>query len=152
MRYVLLLAGMLFLGLGLSHCWNWCTGGVDYPTSICGTQRQMCVMIGGMLLVGCGLLAAGIGGWKQAKLEGLLLGLVGGPIGVVVAFFPDNRQKCPQCAGRLPARAGVCPHCQAEFRARHRDTKSDPQGVENRRSATEERNADWMARGKKKGE
>lgn len=157
MRYVCLLVGMLFLGLAASYGWSWYVSGLVYPGSIGGTRYQLCVMIGGMILLGCGFTAAGIGGWKQAGLKGLFLGLICGPFGVIAAFFLDNRPKCLQCSGRLDSTARICPHCHAAFAPRKPSTKTDWDGPKNsdgpkkRNTEADQQHTDWMAGGRRKG-
>jgi hypothetical protein len=150
-RYVLLLAGTFLLGSGCAHGWSWYVGGLAYPESVAGTQRQMGVMVGGMILLGCALIGAGIGSWKQARLEGLFLGLICGPLGVIAAFFPDNRSKCPQCSARLDATARACPHCQTVLALREPNPRTNSEGWDNRNVERDRRRADWRAGGKTKG-
>ena len=102
-------------------------------------------MIGGMILLGCAFLAAGIGSWKQAGLEGLFLGLVCGPLGVVAALVPDNRRICLKCSGRLGAKARTCPDCQAEFDPRKSSATADFGDAKKTNAAVDQWHADWMA-------
>jgi hypothetical protein len=148
---VLLVLGTLLIGLGISYCWDWFSGGAAYPKSIAGSPGQLYVMLGGLILLGCGLLGAGIGSWKQARLEGLFLGLIGGPLGVIAAFIPDNRPKCPQCSGRYHKTSRSCPRCQAVFALRKPETQADADAWDNRSADADQRQADWMAGGRKKG-
>jgi hypothetical protein len=58
------------------------------------------------------LLAAWIGGRKEAVLPGTFLGLLLGPLGVVAILAIDIRPRCFQCGGRLGGRPTICPRCQ----------------------------------------
>jgi hypothetical protein len=52
-----------------------------------------------------------IGSRRNCMLFGFLVGLLLGPLGWVLALLSDNRQKCPDCLGRLPDGARRCQHC-----------------------------------------
>jgi hypothetical protein len=144
-RFVYLLVGLILLGLAGGQVWNWYASEF-YPESIAGTQRQMCVMVGCLILLGCAFSAAGIGSWKHAGLEGFCLGLVGGPMGLIAAFLPDNRPECPQCGGRLDATARICHRCQARISAPQRNTKATLDSQKNRNAEADRRHADSIVK------
>lgn len=56
-------------------------------------------------------LGAWIGSQKSAAISGLLLGLLFGPLGVIVACFVDGRPQCPYCFGKVEQKATTCQHC-----------------------------------------
>ncbi|QDU14724.1 Double zinc ribbon [Gimesia maris] len=62
----------------------------------------------------CGIFGAIVGGSKDAGTAGFWLGLLFGPLGILVAFTLDNREKCLQCGSRLDGEAKVCPSCGTE--------------------------------------
>jgi hypothetical protein len=66
-------------------------------------------------LVSAGL-ACYVGSKKQAPVAGLCLGLLFGPLGVIVALVLDNRVQCPHCGGRLNGRYPACQHCCVELK------------------------------------
>lgn len=60
-----------------------------------------------------GVAGAIIGSKKNAGPEGFATGTLLGPIGVIVSFIWDNREKCAYCHGRLDGRPKLCPHCRS---------------------------------------
>ena len=71
--------------------------------------------LAGFLVIPCAVLGCVVGTRKNAAAEGLVLGLIFGPLGVIVTFAIDKRPQCYQCAGRLDDQPKVCPHCRAEL-------------------------------------
>ncbi|NBW76012.1 MAG: zinc ribbon domain-containing protein [Sphingomonadaceae bacterium] len=77
----------------------------------------------------CGVLGAVIASSKGASgAIGFLLGLLFGPIGVIITFFMGSEaaqvdkkvsngtmKKCPRCAEAVLPDAHVCKHCGHEF-------------------------------------
>ncbi len=77
----------------------------------------------------CGVVAAVIASNKGGSgVLGFIVGLLLGPIGVIIAFFMGNekaavaaqitsgdRKKCPRCAELVQPDALVCKHCGNEF-------------------------------------
>ena len=61
----------------------------------------------------CGLLGAIAGSFRSALVVGGLLGLVLGPLGVIIAFAADNRSKCPACDKPLNNGQLNCPQCHS---------------------------------------
>jgi hypothetical protein len=72
------------------------------------------IILGGWLL--CGLLGRIVGSQKGAGTAGTVLGLLFGPIGVIVAGFIDARPCCPTCGTRLNQRPVLCPACKTRFK------------------------------------
>lgn len=67
----------------------------------------------------CGLIAAAVGSSKNLGAPGFLLGLLLGPIGImIVVLSSGNRIPCPFCREKMNRRAIVCPHCQCDVVAR----------------------------------
>lgn len=63
----------------------------------------------------CAILGAIVASNKNAIGGGFILGLLFGPLGVIVAFTLDNRPKCPKCLSRLERNAEICCHCQTKL-------------------------------------
>lgn len=77
----------------------------------------------------CGGIAAMIASSKGGSgVIGFIVGVLLGPIGVIVSFFLGNekaaaaaqistgeRKKCPRCAELVQPDAMVCKHCNHEF-------------------------------------
>lgn len=83
------------------------------------TDSQGVVLLCGLVVwcvsIGC---AAGIGAQKQARFRGMTLGLIFGPLGIIMAGFVDDRPVCANCGGRtnghITAQFPVCQHCGCE--------------------------------------
>jgi len=60
------------------------------------------------------ILATVIGSRKGNPISGFLVGLLLGPIGVVIALVSGdkNRISCKFCAEKIMNTASICPHCQ----------------------------------------
>ena len=56
-----------------------------------------------------------IGGSKDARGIGAMIGFLFGPLGVVAAFALDQRHECPTCHGRLNRTPKVCMYCRSEL-------------------------------------
>ena len=54
-----------------------------------------------------------VGSRKLAGLDGMVMGLLFGPLGVLVATQLDNRKKCLHCRSRVESDASICPCCQS---------------------------------------
>ena len=64
----------------------------------------------------CGIVAAMIGSGKGATGSGFFLGLILGPLGILIAIFmKGNRRKCPSCHEVIDPTAMKCPKCQADL-------------------------------------
>ena len=68
---------------------------------IVGLYSYFSMTIGGVVCGVCALIGCSIGEPKQAGTEGFWLGLLFGPIGLVLALAMDNRAQCPECGGRI---------------------------------------------------
>ena len=62
-------------------------------------------------------IAAQIGGHKEAAVGGFFMGLLFGPLGILItAVALDWRQKCPTCLERVNTGAQQCPTCKTDLR------------------------------------
>jgi predicted Zn finger-like uncharacterized protein len=69
-----------------------------------------------VLLVVFGVVGFLIGQSKGRADEGFALGLLLGPIGILIALFlKDKRRRCPHCQEPIAPTASVCPHCQRQL-------------------------------------
>jgi uncharacterized membrane protein YeaQ/YmgE (transglycosylase-associated protein family) len=59
----------------------------------------------------CGIVAGIIGSAKNAGVQGFILGVMLGPLGILAAFAVDGRMNCSQCGTKLNAGAKICPSC-----------------------------------------
>ena len=63
--------------------------------------------------LGCGIIAALIASKKGEGCLGLIVGMLFGPLGIIIAIFSKgDRIPCPFCAELIRNVAKVCPHCQ----------------------------------------
>lgn len=73
----------------------------------------------GVITVGwflCALIGAWVGSGKNETFGGFMLGLLLGPLGLLIAIIsPGDRRACPHCAEKVLRAAKVCPHCQREI-------------------------------------
>ena len=64
----------------------------------------------------CCVLATLIGAKKGFGYLGFFLGILLGPIGlIIVLLLARNRQLCPYCKSRIHLEATVCPKCQRDL-------------------------------------
>jgi hypothetical protein len=64
----------------------------------------------------CGIAGAMIGARKGAGCSGFLLGLVLGPIGLVIALvMKGSRVRCPACKELIQKKAVICPYCRSNL-------------------------------------
>jgi len=67
-----------------------------------------------------------IGGYRGRKSDGLMFGLLLGPIGwIITALLPESGAKCPECLGVVPAAAKRCKHCGAGLTKRVEEKELD---------------------------
>lgn len=60
----------------------------------------------------CGVIAGMIGSNKGSGCAGFALGLLLGPLGIIIALImKGNQKKCPFCKGDIPEDATTCKHC-----------------------------------------
>lgn len=59
-----------------------------------------------------GIVGRIVGEKRDAKFEGFILGLFLGPLGLLMAFFVDNRPQCQRCRSRVDRKASLCPSCR----------------------------------------
>lgn len=72
----------------------------------------------GLIVALCGVLGYRIGNAKDAGGDGALLGILLGPLGLILAaLYLDNRARCHMCHGRLDGEPILCPHCQTDLAA-----------------------------------
>jgi len=69
----------------------------------------------GILWVTSAFAGAFVGQSRKAEVQGFLLGLFLGPVGVLAAFRMDNRTRCPQCREPSNDLARRCPFCGTRF-------------------------------------
>jgi hypothetical protein len=65
----------------------------------------------------CGIVAASLYRNKGgSEITGFLIGLVLGPIGILIALVSgDQRPRCPFCKEHVSKGATICPHCRKEL-------------------------------------
>lgn len=95
---------------------NYPSTGDEYLAAVEIPKMAFIVLI---LLVACGALGGIAAERNQAFGWGFFLGLVFGPLGVMVACFIDNRPLCPRCGGPSNSTSAkpfpVCSHCGADM-------------------------------------
>lgn len=66
--------------------------------------------------IACAIAGAAVGGRVNSAGTGFILGLILGPLGLIIAFtLKGDRRKCPFCAELVKPEAKVCPHCQRDI-------------------------------------
>ena len=63
----------------------------------------------------CAVIGGLIGATRNNVGSGVVWGALLGPIGWILVLFLDNRAKCPECRGPIPAGAKRCQHCGTNF-------------------------------------
>ena len=59
--------------------------------------------------------ATGLGAQRQQWHIGLFMGLLFGPLGMIVAGLLDYPHRCPRCCEAIHSEAEVCPYCHIAF-------------------------------------
>lgn len=66
-----------------------------------------------LIMLASAVIGAMIGSSKGNGVPGFFLGLILGPIGlVIVAVMPGDRVECRYCKSKINPEATVCPNCQ----------------------------------------
>lgn len=86
----------------------------EVATGIFGGLGILCV---GIPLFLCCLIGAAVGGPKKRAAEGFLLGLLLGPLGIIVVACLSYNYKhfCPDCGSGVLASARRCPACRCRL-------------------------------------
>jgi len=70
----------------------------------------------------CAIIASVIGAKKGRPLLGFLLGLLCGPIGILITLLiKGDHKQCPRCMERIHKKASICPYCRTEIPISHRE-------------------------------
>jgi hypothetical protein len=69
-----------------------------------------------LLWIVLGIIGGMIGKEKGRSGDGFCLGIVLGPIGLIIIALmrPVGEKECPHCRSKIHGEATVCPHCQRE--------------------------------------
>lgn len=62
-----------------------------------------------------GAFGAIVGARGNARGTGMLLGILFGPIGILVSFALDKRDRCPKCKSRVEPGAMICSKCHCHL-------------------------------------
>lgn len=74
-------------------------------------------MEGIILWLICGVIAAAIGSNKGEGCLAFIVGLLLGPLGILVAVISKgNRWVCPYCKETIAKGATICKHCKKEIK------------------------------------
>lgn len=69
-----------------------------------------------LIWIACGVVAAIIGSRKGEGCAAFFIGIILGPIGILLALGSSgNRRPCPFCKEMIHKEAVVCPHCQRDL-------------------------------------
>jgi hypothetical protein len=86
----------------------------------------------------CGIIGAMIGSKKGAGGTGFCLGVLLGPIGILIAIFmKGSGRKCAYCMEFLNPQATVCAHCQREQPATAEEQSADSKKAEAEKTSRE---------------
>lgn len=80
-----------------------------------GDQLAPLLIVGVFVNAGVGLI---LGASKDRTLNGLLWGLLFGPLGwIIILLLPEHHaRKCPHCLAGIPKKAAKCRHCGSDLR------------------------------------
>lgn len=70
-----------------------------------------CVAVGAVGALVTGGIGAWIGGKRNSTVLGFLLGLLFGPIGILITLLMDQRPPCPECRELVDISSARCPFC-----------------------------------------
>jgi uncharacterized membrane protein YeaQ/YmgE (transglycosylase-associated protein family) len=80
-----------------------------------GEQAFITLTVGLVTWLIFGVVASMIGAKKGAGCSGFILGVLLGPIGIVIALvMKGNRKACPYCKELINVAATVCSKCQKD--------------------------------------
>jgi len=94
----------------------------------------------------CAVIGAIVGNAKMAPAQGALLGLLLGPLGILIAFAIDARPQCGNCGGKVNGRVRVCQHCGAPNARAVDERHIDPDEAAYVANRREKRNAEQQRR------
>lgn len=60
----------------------------------------------------CALVGGALASRREAFHQGMVLGLVFGPFGLIAALLVEGREGCPACHEAVSGGAFLCPHCR----------------------------------------
>ncbi len=80
----------------------------DEQLTLCAIYFVVQLLIGGSL-------GAIVGGRRHARKAGMILGMLFGPLGIIVAFALDGRPRCPKCKARVEPGAAICAGCHTSL-------------------------------------
>ncbi len=63
----------------------------------------------------CGVIGLTVGAFKERVFEGLVSGMLLGPVGVIYILCVSGRRDCPWCGERIDDTALGCPYCHQEI-------------------------------------
>jgi len=83
-----------------------------YPIS---AEGRMELLFYAWMWMGSVMLGGVAASRREAVGFGMILGLLFGPLGVIVALGIDDRRMCGNCHGRISGKPNVCQHCGDKF-------------------------------------
>lgn len=104
MRYAVVSLGWLLACVGAAAA-------DEADVAACGVGTVLCV---GSPWIVCVLIAAGVGFARRRTIEGILLGGLFGPLGIVMTLLLGYRYRyaCPDCGTGVFKSARRCPACR----------------------------------------
>jgi hypothetical protein len=75
------------------------------------------VMLGFIIWLICVAISAVVGAKRGNPLGGTFLGVVLGPIGLLIVLLSEDKYRvpCPFCAEKIQKKAKICPFCRKEL-------------------------------------